>query len=154
MICVIDKKQMHDNVITGKEYASEVWNYVISMFLTSFNVYFVCGCACFMIYASKLLSGFFGTRSAYFGEDRLATLLCGLARFDLPNRSGRQPFQSHTYARRDISAASFYGCKLLWRSDERVLLPFFNTQPKLCSYELLCRSIEFIFLRYPNLEHW
>jgi len=23
-----------------------------------------------------------------------------------------------------------------------------------CSYELLCRSVECIFLRYPNLERW
>jgi len=48
MIHVFDKKQMHDSVITGKEYASNDWIGVISMFLTSFNVYFVCGCACFM----------------------------------------------------------------------------------------------------------
>jgi len=39
------KKQMHDSVVTGKEYASEDWTCVMSMFLTSFNVYFVCGCA-------------------------------------------------------------------------------------------------------------
>jgi len=48
MIDVIDKKQMHDSVITGKEYASKDWTCVISTFLTSFNVYFVCRCACFM----------------------------------------------------------------------------------------------------------
>ena len=48
MIYVIDKKQMRDSVITDKEYASEDWTCVISMFLTSFNDYFVCGCACFM----------------------------------------------------------------------------------------------------------
>jgi len=52
MIYVIHKKQMHDSVITGKEYASKDWICVVSMFLTSFNVYFVCGYACFM-------SGFF-----------------------------------------------------------------------------------------------
>jgi len=23
-----------------------------------------------------------------------------------------------------------------------------------CSYELLCRSVEFIYLRYPNLQWW
>jgi len=33
---------MHDSVITGKEYASKDWTSVISTFLTSFNVYFVC----------------------------------------------------------------------------------------------------------------
>jgi len=68
MIYVIDKKQMYGSVITGKEYAYKDWTCVISMFLTSFNVYFVCGCACFMytVYASKLLSGSFGTRSRFF----------------------------------------------------------------------------------------
>ena len=44
------------------------------------------------VYASILLPGFFG-------EDRLATLLCSLARFDLANRGVRQPVQPHTYAR-------------------------------------------------------
>jgi len=28
----------------------------------------------------------------------------------------------------------------------------FQHAAKFCSYELLCRNIEFIFLRYPNLE--
>jgi len=50
-------------------------------------------------YASKLVSCFFGRRSVFFGEDRLATLLCSLARFDLANRDVRQPVQLHTYAR-------------------------------------------------------
>jgi len=36
---------------------------------------------------------------AFFGEDRLATLLCSLAKFDLANRVMRQPVQPHTYAR-------------------------------------------------------
>jgi len=31
--------------------------------------------------------------------------------------------------RHRISAALFWSCKLLWRSDEYVLLPCFNTQP-------------------------
>jgi len=53
MICVIQKKQMHDSVITGKEYASEDWTCALSMFLTSINVYFVCGCACFMCICLK-----------------------------------------------------------------------------------------------------
>ena len=43
MIDVIDKMQMHDSVIIGKEYASKDWTCVISMFLTSFMVYFACG---------------------------------------------------------------------------------------------------------------
>ena len=51
------------------------------------------------VYASKLISGFFGTRSGFFGEDRLETLLCSLASFDLANRGVRQPVQPYTYAR-------------------------------------------------------
>ena len=53
LIDVIDEKQMHDSVITGKEYPFKDWTCVISMFLTSFNVYFVCGCACFMCICLK-----------------------------------------------------------------------------------------------------
>jgi len=49
MIDVTDKKQMHGSVLTGKEYASIDWTCVISMFLTSFNVYFVCGFACLRV---------------------------------------------------------------------------------------------------------
>jgi len=151
---------MHNSVITGKEYASKDWTCVISMFLMSFNVYSVCGCACFMCICIKpaiwLFLVFLGQGLAFFGEDRLATLLCSLARFDLPNRGVRQPVQPHTCARRlvfDGTLAqphfSVVNCSDAVMS---VLLPFFNTQPKFCSYELLCRSIEFIFLRYPNLE--
>jgi len=73
------------------------------MFLMSFNIYFVCGCACFMYICLKtaiwLFLTFLGQGLAFFGEDRLATLLCSLARFDLANRSVRQSVQSHTYAR-------------------------------------------------------
>jgi len=54
MIDVIDKKQMHDSVVTGKVYASKDWTCVISMFLTRFDVYFVCGCACFMCICLKI----------------------------------------------------------------------------------------------------
>jgi len=43
MIDVIDKKQMYDSVIAGKENASEDWNRNITISLTSFNVYFVLG---------------------------------------------------------------------------------------------------------------
>jgi len=32
MIYVIEKKQMHDSVITGKEYTSKDWTCVISVF--------------------------------------------------------------------------------------------------------------------------
>jgi len=67
MIDVIDKKQMHDSAITGKEYASKDWTCVISMFLTSFIMSILCvfvHVSC--VYVSKLLSGFFGTRSGFF----------------------------------------------------------------------------------------
>jgi len=39
---------MHDSVIMGKENASKEWNCIIPMFLMSFNVYFVFGCAYFV----------------------------------------------------------------------------------------------------------
>jgi len=53
MINAIDQKQMHDIVITGKENASKEWNCIISMFLTSFNVNFVFGYACFICICLK-----------------------------------------------------------------------------------------------------
>jgi len=55
----------------------------------------------------------------------------------------RQPVQLHifyTRLRRDISAASFYSCKLLWRIDERVLLPCFNAQPDIFAV-MNCRVV-------------
>jgi len=36
MIDVIDRKHIYDSAITGKENASEEWNCIISMSLTSF----------------------------------------------------------------------------------------------------------------------
>jgi len=141
---------MHDSVITGKEYASKYWTCVISIFLTSFYVYFVCGCACFCVYASKLLSGFFD-------EDRLAALLCSLARFDLANRSMRQPVQPSTYARLLVFDETFAQPHFaVVNCSDAVMCAFyspFSTRSQNFSiYELLCRSIEFIFLRYHNLE--
>ena len=55
---------------------------------------------------------------AFFGEDRLATLLRCLGRFDLANHGMRQPVQPHTCARllvfnKTLNAASFCSCKLL-----------------------------------------
>jgi len=79
MINVIDQKEMHDSVIKGKENASKEWNCIISMFLTSFNVNFVFGCACFIFICLKtviwLFLAFLGQGLAFFGEDRLATLI-------------------------------------------------------------------------------
>ena len=77
MFDVIDKEQMSDTVITWtwKENTSKEWNCVISMFLTSLNVYFVFGYACFMCICLKTAIWlFFATRSGVFGEDMLATL--------------------------------------------------------------------------------
>jgi len=48
MIDVTNKKQMYDSVITGNQNASKDLNCIISMFLTSFNAYFVFGYVCFM----------------------------------------------------------------------------------------------------------
>jgi len=39
---------MYDSVITGKENASNEWNCIVSMLLTSFNVCFLFGYAYFM----------------------------------------------------------------------------------------------------------
>jgi len=48
MFDVFNKKQMDNGVITGKENASKDCNFSVSMFLTSFNVCFVFGYACFV----------------------------------------------------------------------------------------------------------
>jgi len=42
---------------------------------------------------------FLGQGMGFFGEDRLAALLCSLAGFDLSNWGVRQPVKVHTYAR-------------------------------------------------------
>jgi len=46
-----------------------------------------------------LFLAFLGQGLAFFGEDRLATLLCSLAKFDLADRGVRQSVQPHTYFR-------------------------------------------------------
>jgi len=69
---------MYHNVITGKENVSKEWN-CITMFMTSFNVYFVFGYAYFMCICLKtavwLFLAFLGQGLAFFDEDRLATLV-------------------------------------------------------------------------------
>ena len=76
MINVIDKKQIYDSVIVGKENASKEWNYIISMFLMSFNVYFVFGYACIMCICRKTAIWLcLGHDLAFFGENRLGTLV-------------------------------------------------------------------------------
>jgi len=59
MVYVIDKKQMHGSVITGKEYASKGWTCAISMFLTSLMSLLCVVVHVLCVYASKLLSDFF-----------------------------------------------------------------------------------------------
>jgi len=49
---------------------------------------------CYLAFSGFLVQGL-----TFFGEDRLATLLCGLARFDLANWAVRQTVLTHTYAR-------------------------------------------------------
>jgi len=75
---VIDKKQMYHNVITWKENVSKECNYITSMFLTSFNVYFVFGYAYFMcIWLKTAMWLFLRQGLAFFYGDRLATLFSG-----------------------------------------------------------------------------
>jgi len=154
---------MHDSVITGKEYASKDWTYVVSVFLTSFNVYFVCGCACFMciVYISKRLFRFFclfwEKVWLSFGEERLATLLCSLARFDLANRSVRQPVQSHTYVRLlvfdETLAQPHFAVVNCSDAVMSVFYSLFSTRSQNFAVMNSCvAALSFIFLRYPNLE--
>jgi len=61
MIDVIDEKQMHDSLITGKEYASKEWTCVISMFLTSFKcLFFVWLCMFYVYMPQKCYLAFLG----------------------------------------------------------------------------------------------
>jgi len=60
---------------------------------------------------------------------------------------------STAHIRQGISGAWFCSCILLWRSDECVLFLCLAAW-YFCSYNLLCRNVEFIFLLYPNLERW
>jgi len=96
--------------------------------------------------------------------------LCSLARFDLANRDVQQPDQPHAFCSRllvfdetlvqpDFAVANRSDAatsKALWRSiDECVSLPSLNAPPDIFAVmNLLCISVEFIFLRYPNLKRW
>ena len=70
--------------------------------------------------------------------------LCSLAKFDLANQvcapASPAAYLQYTTARiwRDLSAASFCSCKLLWRSGECVSLPCFNTQPDIFAVTNCC----------------
>jgi len=54
------------------------------------------------------------------------------------SQSNRTLSMSTARIRQDISAASFCSCKLLWRSDECVLLPCFNVQPDIFAVMNCC----------------
>jgi len=86
MIDVIDKKQMYDSVITGKENASNDWNCIISIFVTRLNVYFVWFC---------MLCGFFLRSSWIFGEDSFRILVfSSLNTFSVSTSSRHSLFSS------------------------------------------------------------
>jgi len=57
-----------------------------------------------------------------------------LKRFDLVNRGVRQPVQPHTFYARLL----VFDKKLLWRSDECVLLPCFNAWPDIFAVMNCC----------------
>ena len=46
---------------------------------------------------------------------------------------------------RDLSAVSFWSCKLLWRSGERVSLPYFNIQPDIFAVMNCCVVVLSLF---------
>jgi len=123
MIDVINKKQMPDSVITGKEYASKDWTCLISMFLSSFDVYFVCGCACFMFICLKTAIWLFWDKVWHFWWRQVGNPIASFSKIRSCKPGCAQASQgahlcSTVRVRRDISAASFCSCKLLWRSDE------------------------------------
>jgi len=87
------------------------------------------------VYASELLIWvsltFLGQGLAFFGEDRLATLLCSSARFDLASRDVRQSPAAH-FARllvfhETLAQLHFAVVNCSDAAVVSVLLPFFNT---------------------------
>ena len=82
--------------------------------------------------------------------------MCSLARFDLAKRGVRQAIQPHTYARLLVFDETLAQLHFAVVNGSGVVMSVFYSlfqhAAKFCSYELLCRNIEFIFLRYPNLE--
>ena len=79
--------------------------------------------------------------------------LCSLAKFDLANQGVQaSPAAYLQYATAriwgDLSTAWFCSCKLLWRSDECVSLPCFNTQPDIFAVANCCVvTLSLFFLR-------
>ena len=63
---------MRNSVFTVKENASKGFELYLSMFLTSFNIYF---CLLCIFYVYMYYLAVLGTRYGFFGEDRSATHL-------------------------------------------------------------------------------
>jgi len=117
-----------------------------------FYVYTVC----FKTAISLCLS-FLGQGLAFFGEERLATLLCSLARFHLANRSVRQPVQPHTYVRLllfdETLAHPHFAVVICSDAVMSVFYSLFSTHSQNFAVMNSCvAALSFIFLRYPNLE--
>jgi len=53
MFDIFDNKQMYDRVFKGEENGSKDWNCILSMFLTSYNIYFVIVYVCFICMCFK-----------------------------------------------------------------------------------------------------
>jgi len=76
MINIIEKKQMYDSVIMGKDNASKERNCIISLFLMNCKAYFVFGYACTMCICRQTAIWLsLGHGLAFFGENGLATLV-------------------------------------------------------------------------------
>jgi len=86
--------------------------------------------------------------------------LCSLAKFDLANRCVRQHVQQHTFYARLLvfdktSAQPHFAVVNCFDSVRNMFYsPVLTRNLCFCSCELLCRSVDFIFLRYPNVERW
>jgi len=86
--------------------------------------------------------------------------LCSLAKFDLANRRVCKPIHPHTFYApllvfdKTLAQPDFAGVNC----SRAVMSVFYFYSPVLtrslifCNFELLCRSVECIFFRYPNLE--
>ena len=79
--------------------------------------------------------------------------LCSLARIDLANQGLRQPVKPHTFNVFDETLAQPHFA-VVNCSDVVGMSVFHSPRAAwyFCSYELLCRNVEFTFLRRPNLK--
>ena len=85
--------------------------------------------------------------------------LWSFTRFDHANRGVRQPVQPHTFYARllvfDRPAQPHFAAV---NCSDAVMSVFYSLFWRaawyFCTYELLCRGVNCIFLRYPSWEHW